>query len=315
MSDLRVATNSIQESLVQQINNNQRALVDLQRQLSSGRSVSLPEDNPTVVGRTIRRESDKSVLSQYYTNNVLAEGVIRTSELHLEEIRSIGNLALGIFETTGDSTSSAEILGNKRQLDEILNQALDLANGKQDGEYLFAGVDYSGDPYTIDDNGTPNDPSDDTISYNGSPTDRSDPNFDEAETYIGSNTKIAARLNPENNVDIQAMLQAILDLRNVFDETIAPYDASAARTAATEIERADDQLVIATSDLITKQMRLDIARDSDRNFFNQLDEAIAAEVQADITEIAVRIKQQETSYQAALASASRILNISLLNYI
>ncbi len=315
MSNLRVATNSIQESLIQQLNNNQRTLVNLQKQLSTGRRVSLPEDDPSVVGRTIRRESEKSELAQYHTNNILAETIVSSSELHLEQLRELGNLALGIVNSTGDSSSSVEIEGYKNQLDEILNQSLDMANGQHDGEYLFAGVNYTNDPFTINDNGTPNDPSDDTIDYNGSETDPSDPNYEEAETYVGSNIKMAARLSPEYNEDIQFMLQSIMDLRNAMDSSIAPYDSSNVRTVAENIEKADDRIVVAESDLITKQMRLELATRTDRSLFSQLDESIASEVAADITELAVMIKQSQTSYEAALASASRILNISLLNYI
>ena len=315
MSNLRVATNSVQESLIRQLNTNQRALVELQKQLSSGRRVSLPEDDPTVMGRTIRRQAQKSVLSQYHTNNVIAEGVVKTSQLHLDEIRSMADLALGISDSTGGDSSSVEIDGFKRQLDEILDQALDLANGQLDGEYLFSGVEYGSKPYTINDGGTPNDPSDDTIDYNGSPTNRTDPNFDEAETYVGTNTKLAARLNPEHNEDIRNMLQNLLDMRNAYDTSIAPFDAANVRAIASNIEAADDKLVVASSDLITKQMRLDMATKADSSFFNQLDESIASEVGADITNLAVQIKQTETSYQAALVSASNILNISLLDYV
>jgi flagellar hook-associated protein 3 FlgL len=315
MSDMRVATNSIQEGLIRQLNNNQRTLVDLQKQLSTGRRVSLPEDDPIVVGRTIRRQSEKTMLAQYSTNNTLALGVVNSSQLHLDQLRKLSDLALGIVNSTGASTSSVEIDGFKRQLDEVLNQALDMANAQQDGEYLFAGVDYSGDPYTIDDGGTPADPSDDTIAYNGSPTDRSDPNFDEAETFIGKNSKLAARLNPEHNEDIQYMLQNLLSLRNSYDTGIAPFDAAVVRSIAANIEEADDRLVVAGTDLLTKQMRLSISAESDSSYYAQLDESIATEVEADMTDLAVRLKQTELSYQAALASSSRILNLSLLNYL
>jgi len=315
MSSLRVATNSIQESLIQQLNQNQRTLVDLQNKLSTGRRVTLPEDDPSVVGRTIRRESDKLQLEQYHTNNILASTIVSSSELHLEQLRNLGELALGIANSTGDSTTTAELGGYKNQLDEILDQALDMANGQHDGEYLFAGVEYGTKPYSINDNGTPNDPSDDTIDYNGSPFDTTDPNYEESEIYVGSNVKMAARLSPQYNDDIQTMLQSLLDMRNAMDTSIAPFDSAVVRNAASNIEIADDNIVVAESDLITKQMRLEIAGKTDKALYNQLDESIAAEVGADITELAVMIKQSETSYQAALASASRILNISLLNYI
>jgi len=315
MSNLRVATNTLQESLIQQLNKNQRTMVSLQSQLTSGRRVSLAEDDPIVLGRTVRRESEKTQLEQYNTNNILAQTIVNSSELHIAQIRDLGDLALGIANSTGDSTTDTEIAGYKSQLDEILNQALDMANGEIDGEYLFAGVDYSNPPYSINDNGTPNDPSDDTIQYNGSPTDPTDPNYDVAETYVGNNVKMSARLDPSYNEDIQSMLQNLLDLRNAFDTSIAPFNASGVRAISVQIEDADDNLMIASSDLATKQMRLELANRSDNILYSQLDASISSEVSADTTELAVLIKQTQTSYEAALASASRILNISLLNYI
>lgn len=315
MSSLRVATHSIQENLIQQLNQNQRTLASLQKQLASGRRVSMPEDDPVIMGRTIRREAEKTELSQYQTNNTLARSIVSSSELHLNQLRDLADLALGIANSVGDSTTDVELDGYRSQLDEILNQSLDMANGKIDGDYLFAGVEYDQPPYSINDNGTPNDPSDDTIDYNGSPTDPSDPNFTQAETYVGNNTRMAARLNPEYNEDIQNMLQGLLDLRNSFDTNIAPFSASNVKTIVSEIEDADDRIVIASSDLITKQMRLELASRSDEALFNQLDASISGEVGIDFTQLAVKMKQTETSYQAALASSSRILNLSLLNYI
>jgi flagellar hook-associated protein 3 FlgL len=314
MSDLRVATNSIQESLIRQLNTNQRNLVELQKQLSTGRRVSMPEDDPIIVGRTIRSQSEKTMLSQYHTNNILAEGIVKSSQLHLDEMRQLADLSLGVVNATGASTSSTEREGFRRQLDEILRQAIDIANARQDGEYLFAGVNYANPPYSVDDGGN-SDPSDDVIVYNGSPTDRSDPGFDEAETYIGKNTKLAARLDPAYNEDIQGMLQNLLNLRNAYDDSIAPFDPASVRTIAASIEGSDDRLVIANSDLLTKQMRMAISSRSDSVYFAQLDSSIASEVEADMTDIAVKLKQTELSYQAALASASRIFNLSLLNYI
>lgn len=315
MSNLRVATNSVQENLIQQLNQNQRTLVSLQKQLSSGRRVTLPEDDPVVMGRTIRREAEKTELTQYQTNNTLARSIVSSSELHLTQLRDLADLAVGIANSVGDSTTDVELAGYRSQLDEILSQSLDMANGQLDGDYLFAGVEYDQPPYSINDNGTPNDPSDDTIDYNGSPTDPADPNYVVAETYVGNNTRMAARLSPEYNEDIQTMLQGLIDLRNAFDTNIAPFQASNVRSIVSDIEQADDRIVIASSDLITKQMRLELSSRSDKALFNQLDASIAGEVGADFTQLAIMMKQTETSYQAALASSSRILNLSLLNYI
>jgi flagellar hook-associated protein 3 FlgL len=137
MDNVRISTNSVQESLVRQINLKQQTLVSLQEQLASGRKISKPEDDPVIFGRTIRRESVKAELAQYNTNNIVAQTIVSTSQLHIDGIRDLADLALGIANSTGDSTSAVELDGYQRQLDEILNQALDMANARLDGEYLI----------------------------------------------------------------------------------------------------------------------------------------------------------------------------------
>lgn len=313
MSDIRVSTSAYQQSLIRQIATNQSTVVDLSKQLASRRKVTLPEDDPIVMARTMRRTTEKRELLQFNTNNILAENLIKSSELKLSEMRALGDLAIAIGESTDAQASATERESAWGRLNDLVNQALDLANAKSEDNYLFAGTDFAQDPYRIDDNGTPADLSDDFVVYEGSPTDPSDPNFEEAEYYVGSNTKIAPRLSPQYNEDIQSYIQHILDLRNAFGGPT--YDDVAVKAAIADIETSDDRLVVATTDLSLKQLRLETAKKADTALFNQLDGSIAGEVGIDLAEVAVRLNQAQLGYEAALSSSSRILQVSLLDYI
>jgi hypothetical protein len=82
------------------------------------------------------------------------------------------------------------------------------------------------------------------------------------------------------------MLQGLLDLRNAYDTNIAAYDQGNRKYDRSQSrDPADDQLVVASSDLITKQMRLDLANQADSTYYAQLDASIANEVAADTTEV------------------------------
>ena len=49
--------------------------------------------------------------------------------------------------------------------------------------------------------------------------------------------------------------------------------------------------------------------------FNELETAIAKEVDIDIAEAIVQLNSMQTAYQAALGTGARIMNMSLLDYI
>jgi len=93
MAELRVSTNSLQENLIRQLNINQSNLVTLQKQLATGRKVTLPEDDPISMSRALARESEKREISQYHTNNIIAGNLINTSQLHRDELKNLGELA------------------------------------------------------------------------------------------------------------------------------------------------------------------------------------------------------------------------------
>ncbi|GAB3265825.1 flagellar hook-associated protein FlgL [Chitinimonas naiadis] len=142
---MRVATSSIYSQGVFNMNNRQVDLFKLQNQLSTGRAILTPSDDPVASARSLDLSQAVSLNSQYVENNKYANDALALTETNLQNVISAiqdiqtlavqsGNPALTASEKR---TIDADIKGKYQQL-------LGLANTTDgNGLYLFSG--YKGD--------------------------------------------------------------------------------------------------------------------------------------------------------------------------
>ena len=81
------------------------------------------------------------------------------------------------------------------------------------------------------------------------------------------------------------------------------------------LEASESDLLITLSGIGAKQTRLEADRVQNESRFEELDRLSATETDADLPSTVVQLTQAQTSYQAALQSGSKILSMSLLDYI
>ena len=62
-------------------------------------------------------------------------------------------------------------------------------------------------------------------------------------------------------------------------------------------------------------MRINVSRQQLSSRGDEIERLISAEADADLPSTIVKLSQASTAYEAALASASRILNMSILDYL
>lgn len=110
------------------------------------------------------------------------------------------------------------------------------------------------------------------------------------------------------SVDIlQTMDQLILDLEN---------NNAAGITAG--LEKLDDgarQLISAQTDLQSRQVRFDTAKNMNRTVTDTLKTVLGNTQAVDYAKLGVELQMQQTAFQAALSSTAKISQISLLDYL
>jgi flagellar hook-associated protein 3 FlgL len=147
---IRVSTNTIFDRGITSITDRQRAQLDVQQQVSTGRRVSRPSDDPIAAGRILDLSQAQAVNKQFITNADSARSSLAISEQSLQSvvaslqdvratIVAAGNPTLG---DSGRATLARELSGKYQEL-------LGLANATDgQGNYLFSGYRGSSLPFS-----------------------------------------------------------------------------------------------------------------------------------------------------------------------
>lgn len=162
---MRVTNKMLSDNYLYDMQTNLQNMKTIQKQLSSGKEVSKPSDDPFKVARTMQLNTDIDSNTQYNKNILNASNWLDTTDSSLsqvgevlqrinEELVSAGNAAYGSSQR---SAIKDEINQRVGQLSQILNTTFD-------GKYIFGGTRGTDKPTgtTVDVNGN------NTIDYSDS---------------------------------------------------------------------------------------------------------------------------------------------------
>ncbi len=242
---MRVTSNTITNSLIQQINKLTERQVELQKQVASGQRVTRPSDDPAAMGRILEIQSDKRQLVQFRRNLGQAESLIRMGSNSLEDLRKLNIRTQEDSLRISGATSPDEMIIYAKNVNQLLEQALQTANSKFGGKYLFSGATTDTKPFveTRDASGKIT-----GVSYVGS---SSAPSY-----FVGEGTKISPYHDPADNGKFNDFLNRMVAMRDALEAG----DFSAVESARTDLLSSEDDILLAISELGSKQLRLEVAR-------------------------------------------------------
>lgn len=147
---MRISTNQVQQQGINTIVSQQAQLSKTQQQLSTGRRILTPADDPTGASRALELTQAIAINTQYQSTISTARTRLNLEESTLNGVnnllQSVRSLAVQANNSTLSNSDRASIAIEVRQrLDELLS----LANTKDAvGEYLFAGYKSLTQPFT-----------------------------------------------------------------------------------------------------------------------------------------------------------------------
>ena len=147
---MRISTTQIFTQGLQAFSDQQIKLAQLQEQISTGRKINKPSDDPAASARILELEQTVKLNQQYQTNIELAE-----NRLNLQEstISSIENILMRVRELTLQANNSTQDIVSRSaiafEIDELHDELLSLANTVDaNGDYLFAGYQSNDQTFT-----------------------------------------------------------------------------------------------------------------------------------------------------------------------
>jgi flagellar hook-associated protein 3 FlgL len=297
---MRVSSNTVSDGIVRQIQQLSSQQAKLQNQVGTGLRISQPEDDPAAVGRVLNLQSERRQLTQFGNNAARALEVAQASASGMQGIKKISDRA-GELATLGTGAVGASAMsGYGAEAGQLLEQALQVANTRFNGDYIYAGSKVDAPPFvaTRDGSGAIT-----SVAYAG---DAAQPTIPISEA-----SSISPTTDGTTNAGIAAFLNHLVSLRDALNTGSVSGVAAAQATLAT----SEDVLVDTIADNGGVQTRIEASQSQQSDRMTSLDSLISSETDADLPSTIVKLSQTQTAYQAALQSASNIMRLSLLDYL
>ncbi|GAB5405451.1 MAG: flagellin hook IN motif-containing protein [Aureliella sp.] len=139
--------------LLFQIHNDQSAIQELQTQLSTGRRISRPSEDPSAAIRALAAQRSNEFKSQVSDNLQSADTILSATESTLSQAQSILTEMRGVaIGATGTTLSEEEIDAFSQQIQSGLDQLLSLSNKKFRDQFIFSGSNVRESPLQYVDN-------------------------------------------------------------------------------------------------------------------------------------------------------------------
>lgn len=310
---MRVATKTIPDLVLRQLGDLSQKQAKLQNQISSGQHLHKASDSPNAFVRVLNFQTEDRHIEQFQKNLDVYKEVSTTNYNVVDSMKTLINRAQEIATQSDDLKSRDELDIYAVEINEIINQALRLANTESRNKYIFGGTAIGDEPFSA----TVNDDNKITsVAYNG--------NENAAEFVVSENLRTDAYILGQNSSgsgtfglfkDTRTDTDIFDSLINLRDRLEAGDSEAITSESIEDLKREEDNIIFHIGTIGATQSHMEnISRIlNDRS--QALNNLTSKEADVDITETVLMMNQTQISYQAALQSAGQILNTSLLDYI
>ena len=296
---MRVNTNLVPD-ILSALQQSQSTLNTALEQVSTGKSVNVPSDNPAAAADMVQNTIESGNVDQY-TKNVTGElSMVQSADSALSSVVTSLTQAVTLgTEGANGTNSTANQQAIAQQVQGILASVVTQANLSYQGSYLFGGTASTTAPYTAD----PSSPS--GYSYNG--------NNGTNSVAIGDSTNLQINL-PGSQIFSNSTSNVLESLSSLVS-ALQSGNTSAISTATTAVTTALNYVGQQRVFYANAESQLN----SQETYLQQETVNLSSQqtslVGVDMAQAATELSQAETSNSAALAAAAKVLPDTLLSYL
>ncbi len=311
---MRVTQNLFADSLVGRLNSLTARQYSLQNQVSSGLRISAPSDDPAAMQSVLNYKTGQAAQAQYASNISTLQARSASTFSVLQQLQTLAS-DVGVIATTAGDLIQSDLSVYAGKVSDSIEAALAQVNKKDPatGQYLFGGTNSGQPPFvaTRDAGGKVT-----GVAYQGN-TSVNDSEIAAGSTVTtdvpGANTfGIGPRGLITDSTSGADFFNHLISLR---DHLLANDKAAVTTTDTAALKKDEDNFLYQVSINGSLQSRLDTAATAAGDNTITYDKMISRAADADLVQTLVQLNQAQNSYQAALQSGSKIMQLSLLNYI
>ena len=287
------------------INRQAGDMLTQQRRIASGKRVNKPSDDPDAMARILEHRSRLERIDQYDHHIKRGKTRIEFTEQTLEQVSDLVNRARQIAEEKkGSNVTVDERLSAAGEVKDIYDQVMGLANTRYENNYIFGGHQTDAAPFSRD--------AGYNITYSGDAGDY--------RMVIGEYSEVS--LDADGSKYFHDTSPTGVSIFDQLRDLITGLENPVLATGSTQIDATIDplfdgreQVNLKRAELGPKIYQLDVSQQHWNNFKPKIENALAEEENADITEAVLILQSLEIAYESTLATAARMIEPGLMKYL
>lgn len=292
--------------LLLNLNRNARTMNDTQLQLSSGRKINKPSDDPVGITYSLRYRAELSSNEQY-TKNV--DSALSWLDFNDTVLGQAGDVVQKIREltvqaSTGTNPQSALDSINAEVM-QLKEQLVDIANSTLNGKYIFNGEQYTTKPYDFAKG------ADGTYDVSKAITT----DTGQIQFIVGEGVRLPISTTGNDVFGNTGDADNLFAIINNLSAGLKAGDLTAISGQLDVIDTRMESILTARSEIGAKTNRVELMQERLSDLNVNLTDLQAKTEDADYEGLIMESKIQENIYNASLSVGAKIISTTLVDFI
>lgn len=295
---MRVTQQAMAQTISGNLFRNIEQLYRTQNILSTGKRINRPSDDPTGMAHVLNYRETIARIEQYQRNILYGTSSLKEVDATLSTVDSLITRAkeLAVYQATDTATAQTRAIAAK-EINDIHDQIMQLANTSVAQGYLFAGHKIDAPPYAIDTGNT-------VATYHG----------DDGVIRIAVGENTFQQINVPGNEVFDGSIdifQTLHDLKVALENN----DTDAISQQIEPLGEGLRQVATVRAEAGARLNRLEATETHWEQIILNITETLSVTEDADLAKTTADLASQEATYQASLAAAAKIIQPSLIDFL
>lgn len=288
---MRVTTFGMDSQYMLDLNNVMTRIQGLEQQLSTGRKLNQPSDDPVGFSSDIQTQTMLTQVTQWQGNAQSALSSMQTADSSMGTLQNVlGQIRTQLVQANNGTNTPSDIQQIAAIVSQMASSVEQVANTSDGEKYVFAGVNGTVKPMNLG-----------TSTWSGSST--------QPTTTIGDGVTIAVGADGNalfNSVPTGAASTMMTALNNIVNDLNTVNRPNLQQDLA-ELDVHVDQVSAARADLGGRMNRVESSQTQLGQMIDTLKTQKGNVEDANIADVASQLAMQQTTYQAALDTGQRLI--------
>ncbi|WP_240419843.1 flagellar hook-associated protein FlgL [Paenibacillus periandrae] len=294
----RVTQGMMSTQFLRNLNNNLKGMDNLQNQLSTGRRLNKPSDDPVGISFSMRYRSELSANEQFQANTNSATSWMSFTDTVMgqagEVVQKLREMAV---KASNGTNPQAALDTMKAESSQLYEQMVDIGNSQFNGKYVFNGELTNLKPYTLE----------------NAVTEESDTGMIDFE--IGAGVKIAVNVPGNRVFGEQTDTDNMFKITQDFIKALGDGDFTAINKAIGDFDSRMNKFLDVRADIGAKMNRIELTDERLKDISLNVESLQSKTEDADMAGVITNLKVAENIYQASLSTGAKIIQPSLVDFL